>query len=65
MEYIYILVCDGAEWEDLVVYTDKDEAIAASVKNKRSRVEVFYKSAKGGYLPSYNYYKEGNYVQTK
>ena len=64
MDFIYVLVC-GDEWEDLVVYTTKEEAIEASIKHTNARVEVFRKSEKGGYVPSYNYYKNGNYVQTK
>jgi hypothetical protein len=64
MDFLYVLVC-GDEWEDLVVYVTKEEAIEASIKYTNARVEVFRKSEKGGYVPSYNYYKKGEYVQTK
>ena len=65
MEEVYILVNSGNEWEDMVVYVTKEEAIEASKQFTNARVEVFYKSEKGGYVPSYNYFKNGNFVQTK
>jgi hypothetical protein len=65
MDFIYMLVCDGDEWEDMIVYLTKEEAIEASKHYKNARVEVFRKSEKGGYFPSYNYFKNGNFVQTK
>ncbi len=65
MDFVYILVNNGDEWEDMVVFVSKEEAIEASKQNTNARVEVFRKSEKGGYVPSYNYYKNGEYVQTK
>jgi hypothetical protein len=65
MDFIYMLVSDGNDWEDMVIYVTKEEAIEASKNNSNARVEVFHKTEKGGYVPSYNYYKNGNYVQTK
>jgi hypothetical protein len=65
MESIYVFICDGADWEDMVVYLSPEEAIEASIKKPFGRVEMFYKSEKGGFVPSYNYYKNGNYVETK
>jgi len=64
MEHIYLLVVDGAEWEDIVVYLSVDEAIEKSKKYPKARLELFAKSEKGGYKPTYNYYQNGVLVQT-
>jgi hypothetical protein len=62
MEFIYVFVVDGAEWEDIIVFTSKEEAIEKSKKHPRVRLEIFSKSAKGGYHPTYNYYLNGEYI---
>jgi len=64
MEHIYLLVVDGAEWEDIVVYLTVEEAIEKSKKYPKARLELFAKSEKGGYKPTYNYYQNGVLVQT-
>lgn len=61
MEFVYLLLPDGSEWEDMVIILDKDEAIQASVKFKKSRVEIFKKSSLG-YVPTYTYYEKGEYI---
>ena len=61
MDYLYVLVCDGLEWEDIVVYLTENEAIAASIKYKKHRVEIFQKTD-NGYMPTYNYYNNGKYI---
>jgi hypothetical protein len=63
MEFVYVRAVDGAEWEDLVIYLTKEEAIEQSKKYPRIRVEIFRKSERG-YVPSYNYYLNGEYVET-
>ena len=63
MEFIYVFVVDGAEWEDLVIFLSKEEAIEKSKKHPRVRLEIFSKSA-SGYRPTYNYYLNGEYVTT-
>jgi hypothetical protein len=65
MDCIYVLVVNGDDWEDMVMYVTKEEAIEASKQHTNARVEVFRKSEKGGYVPSYNYYKNGEYVHRK
>ena len=55
---IYMLLPDGAEWEDIILFIDKEEAIAASIKYHKLRVEIF-KKKNIGYHPTYNYYKNG------
>ena len=64
MDYLYMLVGDGAEWEDIVLYADEAEAIAASMKHKRVRVEIFKRDDAGAYRPTYNYYLAGNLILT-
>lgn len=64
METIYVFVVDGAEWEDIIVFLSEEEAIEKSIKCPKVRLEVFKKSPKGGYRPTYNYYLNGLYVQT-
>jgi|LauGreSBDMM110SN_4_FD.fasta_scaffold281978_2 hypothetical protein len=64
MNYLYMLVGDGAEWEDIVLYADEAEAIAASMKHKSIRVEIFKRDDGGAYRPTYNYYLAGNLILT-
>ena len=53
-----MLVFDGAEWEDMILFADKEEAIQASIKYFTWRVEIFKKDILG-YIPTYSYYKNG------
>ena len=64
MDYLYMLACDGAEWEDLVLYATSTEAINASIKYKSIRVEIFKRDDGGAYRPTYNYYLAGNLILT-
>ena len=58
MEFLYMLSCDGAEWEDIILFADKEEAIQASIKYYKCRVEIF-KKGDIGYIPTYTFYKNG------
>ena len=60
MEYVYMLVSYGAECEDMIIILSKEEAIAASVKYPKSRVEIFIKDTLGN-TPTYNHYIKGAY----
>jgi hypothetical protein len=62
MEFIYMLVPEGAEVEDLIVYLSKEEAIEKSKSWSKTPVQIFAKSEKGGYRPTYTYYLNGTYV---
>jgi hypothetical protein len=63
---VYMLVEDGAEWEDMSIILTKEDAIAASIKYQKCRVEIFTKKMNHfGYTPSYNYYKNGELKLTK
>jgi len=59
MDKIYLLVVDGAEWEDIVVYLTEEEALIKSKQWPNTRLEIFTKSDKGGYRPSYTYFLNG------
>jgi hypothetical protein len=64
-EFIYMLLPDGAEWEDMILLLDKDEAISASIKYYKWRVEIFKRKENDiGYTPTYNYYKNGELIIT-
>ena len=63
MDFIYLLVYDGGEWEDITIFLSKEDGINESLKNPKGRVEVFSKTDKSGYSPTYNYYKNGVYIQ--
>lgn len=64
-DFVYVLV-KGLEWEDMVIYLTKEDAIGASKMWPKYRVEIFgKKNGEGvGYVPTYNYYKNGEYVES-
>lgn len=60
MKFVYLLVSDGGEWEDIVIYLTEEDAIESSIRYPNSRVEIFTKHYHfNQYLPTYNYYKNG------
>jgi len=63
MEFVYLLVIDGGEWEDMIIIVTEEEAIQASLKYQKSRVEIFSKNDNLGYVPTYNYYEKGILVK--
>ena len=65
MDYLYLLVVDGAEWEDIVVYLTKEEALEKSKAWPNTRVEIFSKSEKGGFRPTYTYFLNGILIDNK
>jgi hypothetical protein len=64
MDIIYVFAVDGAEWEDIIVYLTKEEAVEKSKQAPGTRLEIFKKSPDGGYRPTYTYYLNGEYVET-
>jgi hypothetical protein len=64
MDLIYVFVVHGAEWEDLIIFLSKEEAIAKSIECPTVRLEIFAKSTRG-YIPTYNYYLNGKYIRTR
>jgi len=63
MDYVYVLVF-GGEWEDIIIFLSKEDAIKESINRPNVRIEIFGKTDKPGYVPTYNYYKNGEYIQT-
>ena len=59
MEFVYAMIND-LDWEDIVIYLNKEDAIEASIKYHNSRIEIFGKNNNdNGYSPTYDYYKNG------
>jgi hypothetical protein len=69
MDKLYMYVMNGAaEWEDMILFTEEQEAIAFSKKRPEGRVEIFIKSSSSssqatikGFAPSYAYIRNGLY----
>lgn len=64
MDYLYLLLSNESfEWEDIIIYYDKEEAINASITySKSKRVEIFIKS-ENKFIPTYCFYKNGNLIE--
>jgi hypothetical protein len=63
MDFVYILIYDGSEWEDIIILLSKEDAINSSIKYPKARVEIFSQNNKFGYRPTYNYYQNGELIQ--
>jgi hypothetical protein len=42
-----------------IIFLNKEEAIQASIKYTKSRIEIFNKNNELGYSPTYSYYQSG------
>ena len=62
MDFVYLFVL-GSEWEDVIVFLSKEEAIQESIKFPNNRVEIFSKTNTAGYRPTYNYYQNGELIE--
>jgi len=62
MDFVYVLLY-GNEWEDIIILLSKEDAIHESINNPTARVEIFSKNNKLGYSPTYNYYKNGEFIE--
>ena len=47
----------------MVIFLSKEDAIKESIKHPNHRVEIFSKNETLGYIPTYNYYKNGEFIQ--
>ena len=64
MEFVYLLLHEsGSEWEDIIVLLSKEDAIKESIKRPNYRVEIFSRNNTTGYIPTYNYYKNGELME--
>lgn len=62
MDFVYAFVF-GSELEDIIIFISKEEAIKESINHPNHRVEIFTKTDTCGYAPTYNYYKNGEFIQ--
>ena len=62
---IYLVCADNYfEWEDAIMFLSEEIAINYSKKHPGIRVEIFTLDDLIGYSPSYNYYKNGNLIDS-
>jgi hypothetical protein len=52
MENVYLLIY-GSDWEDIIVFLSMEDAIKESINHPKHRIEIFNKTDKPGYRPSY------------
>lgn len=65
MEFVYILI-NGNDWEDMVIFLSKEDAIQESHRYPNNRVEIFSKNnISPSYIPTYNYYQNGEFIKSK
>ena len=62
MDFVYVLFY-GNEWEDVIIFLSKEDAITESINHPNDRIEIFSKTNTSGYTPTYNYYKNGVLIQ--
>ena len=65
MEFVYLLLSNDYEWEDMTIFLTETDAIKISIKYPKSRVEIFGKGNDNGYIPTYNYYQNGILIESK
>ncbi len=61
MEFVYVYMPNGGEWEDFEIYLTEEDAMEATRRNKNSRAELFKKEGKK-YVPTYLYLVDGKQV---
>ena len=61
MDFVYVFLAIN-NWEDIVIFLSKEDAINESKKYPNARVEIFSVSDESGYTPTYNFYKNGELV---
>jgi hypothetical protein len=58
MDFVYVFV-DVNNWEDIIIFLSKEDAIKETIKYPNARVEIFSINEEMGYTPTYNFYKNG------
>ena len=61
MDYVYVFI-EINDWEDIIIFLSKEDAINESKKYPNARVEIFKIDKEVGYKPTYNFYKNGELV---
>jgi len=62
MDVVYVFL-DVNNWEDIIIFLSKEDAINESKKYPKARVEIFRINEKMGYTPTYNFYKNGELIE--
>ena len=62
MDFVFVLL-RGSEWEDIIILLTEEDAINQSKNYPNARVEIFSKNNNLGFTPTYNYYKDGDFIQ--
>jgi hypothetical protein len=62
MDVVYVFLAVN-NWEDIVIFLSKEDAINESKKYPEARVEIFKIDREVGYTPTYNFYKNGELIK--
>jgi len=62
MDFVYVFL-DNNDWEDIIIFLSKEDAINQSKKHPKARVEIFTITNEKGYTPTYNFYRNGELIQ--
>jgi hypothetical protein len=63
MDFVYLFFHEN-NWEDMIIFLSKEDAINESKKYPKARVEIFSITNKLGYTPTYHFYKNGVLIRT-
>jgi hypothetical protein len=62
MDVVYVFL-DINNWEDIIIFLSKEDAINESKKYPKARVHIFRINEEVGYTPTYNFYKNGELIE--
>jgi len=62
MDFVYVFF-DVNNWEDMIIFLSKEDAINESKKYPKARVEIFSITDQLGYTPTYNFYRNGELIK--
>ena len=62
MDFVYVFF-DANDWEDMIIFLSKEDAINKSKKYPKARVEIFSITDQLGYTPTYNFYRNGELIK--
>ena len=64
MDLVYVFIdVNVNDWEDMIIFVSKEDAINESKKYPKARVEIFSIKDGLGYTPTYNFYKNGELIK--
>jgi hypothetical protein len=62
MDVVYVFL-DINNWEDIIIFLSKEDAINESKKYPNARVEIFKINEEVGYTATYNFYRNGELIE--